>query len=469
MDTSLKNIVNRITFCYIIFLSLYSISTRFVPTAILCEGPAADILYKTVIIGGGVLSLLYLWLLKNVIKPGAHLFLLAGFTVILAISTLLNYKYELAGNILGMATFVSQLIIFYFLPLLMPKAQLVKCIKYTALFTSFFWTIGCISSLYQYIKNIHYTTISPENLRIRQGIVDGRLFGLFSDPNFAAFTSLIIIILLIYTITHTKIKALKRYGMFSIFINVCYLIMSNSRTIYITALGVLFVSVILITYNTLKTDRAFNTKTFLLVSGKRLFFAVFGVIAIYSIIFFPMRQIGQLMEPERSVNDMVRDDVTTDNITNNRSTIWKNYFSLYKEKPVFGFSIRSALPYVTDNYPDSYLAKTQYVTHNSYISLLIETGFMGFGVMGAFFLLTFLQSLKRIRQKEKISSSYLLFVALIVAVLIFLMCFHDVFFTVNIETMLLYIGVGFLCKANSAMPVRTSPEKSSPRSGLSTD
>lgn len=460
----MKNTVNRITFCYIIFLAIYSISTRFVPTAILCEGPVADILYKTVIISGGVLSLLYLWLLKDIIKPGVHLFLLAGFIAILGISTLLNYKYELTGNILGMATFVSQLIVFYFLPLVMPKAQIIKCMKYTALFTSFLWTIGCISSLYQYVKNIHYTTISPENLRIRQGIVDGRLFGLFSDPNFAAFTSLIIIILLIYTILHTKIKALKIYSTISIFINLCYLIMSNSRTIYITALGVLFTAIVLITYNNLKTDPASDTKTFLLLSGKRLLIAVLGVIAIYSVIFFPMRQIGQFMEPARSVNDMVREDVTTENITNNRSTIWKNYFSLYKDKPVFGFSIRSALPYATDKYPDSYLARTQYVTHNSYISLLIETGATGFAVMGAFFLLTFIQSLKRIRQKEKISTNYILFVALIVAVLIFLMCFHDVFFTVNIETMLLYIGVGYLCKANHSLSV-----KSSHRSRLSTD
>lgn len=464
METNMKNTVNRITFCYIIFLALYSISTRFVPTAILCEGPAADILYKTVIIGGGVLSLFYLWLLKDILRPGLPLFLLAGFIAILGISTLLNYKYELAGNILGMATFVSQLIIFYFLPLIMPKAQIVKCIKYTAVFTSFFWTIGCISSLYQYIKNIHYTTISPENLRIRQGIVDGRLFGLFSDPNFAAFTSLIIIILLIYTIVHTKITALKTYAAISILINLCYLIMSNSRTIYITALGVLFVAVILITYNNLKSDLASDTRTFLLLSGKRLLITMAGVVAVYSVIFFPMRQFGQLMEPERNVNDMVREDVNTDNITNNRSTIWKNYFSLYKDKPVFGFSIRSALPYATDKYPDSYLARTQYVTHNSYISLLIETGFTGFAVMGIFFLLVFVQSLRRIRQKEKISDNYLLFVTLIVAILIFLMCFHDVFFTVNIETMLLYIGIGYLCKANRSLSV-----KSSPRSVLSTD
>ncbi len=155
-----------------------------------------------------------------------------------------------------------------------------------------------------------------------------------------------------------------------------------------------------------------------------------------------------MLEPKRAVNDMVREDVNTDNITNNRSTIWKNYLSLYKEKPLFGFSVRSALPYVTDKYPDSYLAKTQYVTHNGYLSLLVETGAVGFCVMGTFFLLVLLQSIKKLRQKETVRESYLFFTSLTVSILIFLMCFHDVFFTVNIETMLLYIAVGYLHCAN---------------------
>lgn len=464
----MKNAVNRVTGWYIIFYALYSISTRYMPTAILCEGPVADILYKTIIIAGGILALFYIWILAGSLKPDTHLFLLAGFVLILGISAVLNYNYEFTGNILAIATFVSQLIVFYFLPLIMPKAQIVKTLKLTVLFSSALWTIGCGVSLYQYLKNIHYTTVSPENQRIvRQGIVDGRLFGLFSDPNFAAFTSLILILLLAFTIRHTSIKIMKLYGIISIVINLCYLIMSNSRTIYIAAAGTILFIVVLITCNDFKTGKIGDTymitaKKFLFVTGKRILITIVGMVAVYAIIFFPIQGIGQLMEPERNVNDMVRDDVTTDNITNNRSAIWKNYFILYKDKPLFGFSMRSALPYVTDKYPDSYLAQTQYVTHNGYISLLIETGLAGFAVMGAFFLLTFIQSLRKIRQKEKISDNYMLFASLTVAILIFLMCFHDVFFTVNIETMLLYIGIGYICKSNKASAVRESFHPSAP-------
>lgn len=444
----MKNRLQQIICCYIIFYALYSISTRFVPTTVLWEGPAADILYKFIVIGGGILSLFCLYILRNSRRPDAQTILLGVFILVLGISSLLNYKYELAGNILGLVTFASQLILFYFLPKIMKEDRLMRCLRFTAFLTSFFWNITCVASLWQYITNIHYTILNPEGHRIRQGIVDGRLFGLFSDPNFAAFTSLILILLLLFTIRKTSFFLLKVYCWASIVINTCYIIMSNSRTIFIAAAGTILFTVVLITYRQHLSREETGLGRFFIQSAKRGLIALAAMIAVYSLIFFPLRQIGQMMEPERAVNDMVREDVDTDNITNNRSTIWKNYLALYKDKPLFGFSVRSALPYVTDKYPESYLAKTQYVTHNGYLSLLVETGAVGFCVMGAFFLLVFLQSLKKLRQKDTVSENYLFFVSLTVAILIFLMCFHDVFFTVNIETMLLYTAIGYLHCAN---------------------
>lgn len=444
----MKNKLQQIICCYIIFYALYSVSTRFIPTAVLWEGPAADILYKSIIIGGGILSLFCLYVLRNNRKPDAQTILLGVFILALGVSSLLNYKYEPAGNILGLATFASQLILFYFLAKILTEDRIVRCLQLTALFTSWFWNIGCVASLWQYIRNIHYTILNPEGHRIRQGIVDGRLFGLFSDPNFAAFTSLILILLLLFTIRKTSFFPLKIYGWTSIALNICYIIMSNSRTIFIAAAGTILFTVVLITYRQHRSREEVTPGKFFVQSAKRGLITLVAMIAVYSLIFFPLRQIGQMLQPERAVNDMVREDVNTDNITNNRSTIWKNYLSLYKEKPLFGFSVRSALPYVTDKYPDSYLAKTQYVTHNGYLSLLMETGAVGFCVMGTFFLLVLLQSIKKLRQKETVRESYLFFTSLTVSILIFLMCFHDVFFTVNIETMLLYIAVGYLQCAN---------------------
>ena len=89
----MKNKLQQIICCYIIFYALYSVSTRFIPTAVLWEGPEADILYKSIIIGGGILSLLCLYVLRNNRKPDAQTILLGVFILALGVSSLLNYKY----------------------------------------------------------------------------------------------------------------------------------------------------------------------------------------------------------------------------------------------------------------------------------------------------------------------------------------------------------------------------------------
>ncbi len=444
----MKDKIYKLTFIYIVFYALYSLSTRILPTAVLCQGTAADVLYKTVITGGCIIATLTIYQVRKSIKRNVLLYLLGGFVVILCISTLLNYKYGFADNALGVITFVSQLIVFYFLPLTMSKEQIDKCIRMIGLAGTLLWTPACVVSLYQYLRNITYRTTNPNGHEVRQGITDGRLFGVFTDPNFAAFTSLILAIILVYACHRTTKKWLKAYCIVNIACNILYLIMSNSRTIYIAAVGTILFFVLVTTYEKEKGE-SFRMGHFILSLLKRGALALVGILAVYVLVFFPLQAVGQLSAPDRPVHDMVREDVKTTNITNNRSTIWKHYLTLYKDKPVFGFSVRSALPYASENYPGSYLDITQYVTHNGYISLLVETGFVGFATMGAFLILVLVQSIKRVRQKEKISTSYLMFSSLIVATLIFLVCFHDVFFTVNIETMLLYIAIGYISSINA--------------------
>ncbi len=444
----MKTKINQLTYIYIVFYALYSLSTRIVPIAVLCQGTVAGLLYKAVVLGGCMLAACTLLQIYRKVKGNVLLYLLGGFVIILGISTLSNLKYGFIDNALGVITFVTQLIVFYFLPITMPTELIHKCIRHIGLFGSILWTPACIISLYQYVCNITYRTLNPTGNEVRQGITDGRLFGIFSDPNFAAFTSLVLIILLAYTWHNTGKKWVRTYCIINIASNIFYLIMSNSRTIYIAAVGTILFFVFFTTYEKEKSDDL-RMGHFILSLCKRGLLAIIGILAIYAIVFFPLQAVGQLSVPERKVADMVREDVTTDNITNNRSTIWKHYLTLYKDKPVFGFSVRSALPYASDNYPGSYLDTTQYVTHNGYISLLVETGFTGFATMGAFLILVLIQSIQRVRQKEKTSASYLMFACFTVATLIFLVCFHDVFFTVNIETMLLFIAIGYISSINA--------------------
>ena len=63
--------------------------------------------------------------------------------------------------------------------------------------SSHIWFVAVVISLWQFVFQIHYRADFSEFTR-RQGFYDARLFGIFSDPNFAAVTSLIVIVFCYY-------------------------------------------------------------------------------------------------------------------------------------------------------------------------------------------------------------------------------------------------------------------------------
>ena len=444
-----------LTCFYMVFFTLYSLITRFTWTAAKIDGNINATLYRLLLIIGCLLAFWWLIACRGQLRTALSsprknpdIFLLAAFVLVLCTSTLVNYSYHLLDNVFGIVTFVFQLILFYLMGRTLAEGKWEDILRKIILCGSVLWDIACAGSLAQFFLGISYrTTYASDRGAVRQGITDGRLFGLFSDPNFAAFTSLLLLLGLFHIIHKGKNSLPFRIFIdCSIALNAAYIIMSNSRTVYLSVVGTVLFYVLLTSYNkyrkTHKETDGVSIFKFLLI---RTVITLAALLVTYFLILISMRGIAEIITPERDTAiEMVREDVNTENISNNRFTIWKAYLELYKEKPVFGFSTRGALPYALANYPDSYLGKTQYMTHNSYLSLLIETGAVGFCVMAAFIVLLIVRSLKRIRKSEPVSDLYILFSSWLVSILIFCLCFHDIFFTLNLETMIFLSSLGFL-------------------------
>lgn len=192
-------ITNQITRYYILFYALYSMTQRIIPISVFCVGPLAGILYKLIVGVGGCLALVYLISGFKKWKMNSLFALLGGFTLVLCITTLLNRSYNFFDNVLGVITFGVQLILFFSYYHMTEKKEFSFTIQLTAVASSILWNICCAISLAQYLLDIQYRTLNPIGNTVRQGIVDGRLFGIFSDPNFAAFTSFLVLMLLAYT------------------------------------------------------------------------------------------------------------------------------------------------------------------------------------------------------------------------------------------------------------------------------
>lgn len=437
-----------LTCIYMVFFTLYSLMTRFTWTAAKIDGGINAALYRMLLICGCLLALWWLIASRREIlssRKKTDFFFLAGFLAVLCISTLINYSYQLFDNLYGIVTFGFQLVLFYLMGRTLTDLEWDSIIHKVILCCSVLWDIACGASLVQFFLNISYTTqYAADHGTVRQGITDGRLFGLFSDPNFAAFTSLLLLVGLWHIRNKKAHLCHKIFIWLSMGLNVMYIIMSNSRTVYLSVIGTVLFYVLLVSYKKYQTQ----DKSGLCMLKHLLIRSVVTLLlllAAYFAILMTLRGIAKIIIPDRDTAvEMVRDDVNGENISNNRFTIWQAYFELYRERPVFGFSTRGALPYATANHPDSYLAKTQYVTHNSYLSLLVETGAAGFCIMAAFLLLLFIQSIKRVQDKKSVSDTYVLFSSWLAAIMIFCICFHDIFFTLNMETMLFLSSLGFL-------------------------
>ncbi|MCH5252499.1 MAG: O-antigen ligase family protein [Lachnospiraceae bacterium] len=449
----------RLTTAYLLLFTLYSLATRFTVTAAFMDGSINNTLYRLLLITG---CLLALWQFVSVRKRlrSWDTGLLLLFLILLCIGIFLNRDYGLFDNIYGLFTFGFQLVLFYYLSHIMTEADFTWLFKRLILLGSFLWNIACIGSIAQYLFNIHYIgKYTADRGFVRQGITDGRLFGLFTDPNFAAFTSLLLIFGLWHVLCRTALRLIRLYAYASIVIHSIYIVMSNSRTVYLSVVGSVLFFVLFRFYKE-KQDTyttASSMAGHLFIRG---LCTLLCLAAVYCIILFSLQGVARLIVPDRdTATEMMRDDIDGENISNNRFAIWSAYMELYTEKPVFGFSLRSALPYATEKNPEGYLAQTQYVTHNSYISLLVETGITGFLVMAVFLLALFVRVIKRSRSKEPVSDTYVLATVWILSILIFCLCFHDIFFTMNLETFLFWWGLGYLRKESGAFGSSNNQEK----------
>jgi O-antigen ligase len=372
---------------------------------------------------------------KDILQKRNILFLM--FFVVIALSSIWNYRYDFFGNIKVIMILFTQFILFYSVSLFLTKEQFRGCLKRLFLVISLPWILASAASLVLYLLNIKYLIHYIDDRTIRQGFVHGRLFGLFSDPNFAAFTSLLIGFGLVYILMDVKKQIFRCFIYASILINMLYMIMSNSRTVLIAAVAAIIIFVLLHT----KRKEGHLTKKRII---SKTLLTILVMLAVYFASLGIMTLSGCLINPNRSTDELVRDDMDLDNISNNRFTIWENYLNLFMNKPLLGTSPRGTFPYAEEIDPDGFLFETQYEVHNGYLSLLVTTGIIGFIVMVLLFIRHIIPIKKLIQSNHSLNSENILCITYLVMILIFTFFFTNIFFTNNIETMLFWLCLGFV-------------------------
>ncbi len=465
MKTKNKDIMLYVTTAYMVFLSIYTLGLRISLWAtgwdMIYSWCRVFYLYGISILGCGVLGvLLIIKGRKIILKP--DVLLLAGLILWLCISAVFNSDLGLKENISGVADIAVTVVAFYLVGRIYGGDKLIFILKRVMLFAIPVWSVGCIVSLGMYLSNYNgYYKFNGFLRASRQGIMEGRLFGCFSDPNYAAMISCLLIAVMVYMLRLDFLKnrkglvgaALRVYFKTCIGLSALYIALSGSRSTLVAMTVTCVITMFVYTFK--KRSEGEEKDRFGTIKGNalwvyfsRIFAACFLLIAVNYAALYGMQGVGYLVAPDRDMSvEFERDDVTAENISNSRFQIWMDYMTLVKDRPVTGLSSRGALVYARRLDPTSYLSTMGYNPHSMFVQMCVQGGIVGILIMLAFLIRAFVQIVKLVRTK-KISAYTILMIALICIHGVYCVFNVGIFITPCVEAMLAWVALGSLEKSS---------------------
>lgn len=456
---------NKSISIYLVFNIIYNLFGWVVPIKKATPGDADAIIYAIMGILG-ILLVLVDFIRNDYWRKTKYCWVLYAFICVMGISSVLNISYGYMSNAKTILWTLIQFTLFYSFYQRIEREKFIDFFSKLWFAVGLFWMIPILYSILQFFRmNSYYINIWEKN--VRQGFVENRLFGVFNDPNYAAMMSLLLIIG-IFFIKNTE-KRWKRncyiaYGI----LQFIYIVLSGSRTVQVCLLVTVFIFV----YTQLRNKRI-ALKGYKVVLS-RIIFSMICLVFVLVLVEGTRRgmelasgglnsieafhQYAQDTQKElegkksKTGTNMMNSDKTKDmlhrkdgkkgNISNNRVTIWKSYLGGIEQHLLFGMSPRNSIQVFVKENPNSYIAQTEYETHNGYLSLIVCTGIVGSLIMAIFIVLNIKDVLKNVVQRQFISMEYLGCILIIGNIFMFTFFLTDLFFVNNIIATLFWVFLG---------------------------
>ena len=391
------------------------------------------------------------------------IWILLAFVVSFSISSLFNYSFGLlqpAKSLVWLS--ISLLLLFscdsdrgidhY-------KKQLVIVSAVYNVYVFFASSISIVLLLQNYSK----ATILSTGHIVRRGFFWGRLWGVYTDPNYGSVLAGVSIVLTVAAIIIMKKKRLILPGIINILIQFAYISFSDSRTGMLSltiGLGVLALGIII------RYKKRFNEEKRLLKKASSIL-ASFALVLILPLsgMFFPtvikkaynavaVSPITSTTDDLSTSHDMTigraPDDATSNDISNRRFDLWRSGVEVFSTSPVVGIGTEDFAAYAKIHAPKTYLVNNDYGIfgnfHNSFIDVLARQGILGILIVLIFVISVFIFIFKRLFKINN-NADYLFCLALIAVVSVALVtaCFvREVFYVSSAVTTLTWSGLGYV-------------------------
>lgn len=280
------------------------------------------------------------------------------FILICTLSIIVNYNNHFVRNIISISYLFLQMPLLFFYK---DKYEVNDVSKFLNIFNYVFFAFAIISLLLG-IFNFHiYRVINSVGLVF--GIHDGRLFGLYGNPNCLANIACISIYFSIFLLLNCKKFSNRVFYILNILIQIICLMWSSSRS-SIIAFIISIIVVFIIAY--VKKNPVFFKKIILKNKSKLYLYISIFLMAIVIIIFCLL-----------NTNLFGRVYHTSD-VSNGRFSIWGAAIQVANKNFLFGVGNNnvkdSLIPFLLEyfnNYNDYNLAAN---THNIYLQVLVSNG-----------------------------------------------------------------------------------------------
>lgn len=215
------------------------------------------------------------------------------------------------------------------------------------------------------------------------GFLWGRLWGIFTEPNYASVFSSVCIVMAVYFFRSSKKKIAKIFSIINIVVQIFYIAFTDSRTGQV----VLGITVTILVFNYLNYRRIHKIGKRPLKIYTLIFIAISTFIVSFSVptvITDTYNQCVSIFDPEDPGKSVDRGYDLSADPTNRRFDIWKSGLEVFASTPIVGTSYSNILPYTLDNFDDTYLInnsaeKNFSSIHNEVLNVLVGQG--GFGVL----------------------------------------------------------------------------------------
>lgn len=402
---------------------------------------------------------LILWgiLTKNIEINFKKYFFQIIFLACIVISSIVNIKYGFFRNLKDFLWMAINFFVLFLATNNVSRKEKYKFLVTIQNIIIYTWLILSFISLITFLFQINYIFHIREGCWVGIGSVEGRLFGIFLNPNNASIISLISIIFSVFQlVSKVEFSAKKFINILNIAIQFSYIVLAESRGTALVMAFCVFLITFLIAYKKLNFKNIYKIVLGLIIAAISCASVLLSM-KFFNWLFYCAAKFVQEITPycldkkSKDISVQRTDYIENNDISNLRFRIWLSAWEIFKKNWLFGVSSGNVVEYAKDVLPETFIAKRSYTrAHSVWIGLPLYTGTVGALSMYAFFALNFFRTCKHyfknyLLVKIKESDSMLMVSALLTgAICVYGLVESELFFVNSMCSLIFWVYFGFL-------------------------